>query len=128
MYPHQNLRQLPERCHPVLRGTVTHGVSLSQLLSPGSCPAQQPFPAPCQALQLPHDLVPVRGLGRLRDPVALGLDHLHRGFAIVQEALEQLWGGRGRGESYQIGAAEPNPSPWRGQISNCGSEPPPALG
>lgn len=73
-------------------------------LSPGSRPAQQSLPAPAQALQLPHDLVAVRGLGRLRDPAALSLDHLHRGLAIVQEALEQLWGGK----SYRIGAAEPN--------------------
>lgn len=122
----------PKRCHPRLGDTVGWGAeSSSQLsapsaplsspspslslappsllpqphpLSPGSRPAQQSLPAPAQALQLPHDLVVVRGLGRLRDPAALSLDHLHRGLAIVQEALEQLWGGK----SYRIGAAEPN--------------------
>lgn len=58
--------------------------------SPCGRSAQQPGPATLQHLQLTHDLVPVRGLSRLRDPAALRLDHLHGGFAIVQESLEQL--------------------------------------
>lgn len=112
---------------PVLQGTVTRGMSCSQCPSPGSCPAQQPCPAPCQALQLPHDLVAVRGLGRLRDAVALRLDHLHRGLAIVQQALQQLGGGKGRGKLPDWGSRTSS-SPWRGHISNCGSEPLPVLG
>ena len=51
-----------------------------------------------QALELGLDLVPVLGVGRGGDPLALRLDHLDGGPPVVQQPLQQLGGGRsGRG-------------------------------
>lgn len=72
---------------------------------PGPGLVQQLAPPLGQTLQLALDLVSVLGLGRRRDPLALGPDHLHRGPPVVQQPLEQLEEEDRRGDGQSVGMA-----------------------